>query len=74
MSNGIDEQESQLVERLRTLEDEFEHQMRARGFEPAQAEVTALPSLLAKLYAEREKLRADLERLKADGEQTDQSE
>ncbi len=41
----------------------FERQMRERGFEPAQAELVALPGPLAKLYAEREELRADLEEL-----------
>ena len=64
MSNKIDEQEGRLEERLREVEEEFERQMRERGFEPAQAELVALPGPLAKLYAEREELRADLENLK----------
>jgi hypothetical protein len=75
MSNKVDEQEGPLEERLREVEDEFERKMRARGFEPEKAEVTALPGLLAKLYAEREELRANLEDLKTDhSEQRDQSE
>jgi hypothetical protein len=60
------EQEGRLEERLKEVEETFERQMRERGFEPAQAELVALPGPLAKLYAEREELRADLENLKGD--------
>ena len=49
-----------LRERLRALNAEFDREMRARGFEPAQAENVALPSHLAKLYAEREQIKAKL--------------
>ena len=65
MSSKIPELEGQLEERLRKVEEDFERQMRERGFEPAQAELVALPGPLAKLYAEREQLRADLESIKA---------
>jgi hypothetical protein len=54
---------SELLQRLRDLDAEFERQMRARGFDPAQAENIALPSTLAKLYAERERTKARLEEL-----------
>ena len=54
---------SELEDRLREVEASFVRQMRARGFEPAQAENIALPGPLAKLYAEREELRAELEKL-----------
>ena len=54
---------SELHDRLRSLDAEFERQMRARGFDPAQAENIALPSSLAKLYAERERTKARLEEL-----------
>ena len=54
---------SELHRRLRDLNAEFERQMRARGFDPAQAENIALPSALAKLYAERERTKAHLEEL-----------
>lgn len=37
--------------------------MLARGFDPAQDENIAFTAPLAKLYAEREKLRAELEAL-----------
>ena len=53
----------ELHNRLRDLDTEFERQMRARGFDPAQAENIALPSHLAQLYAERERIRAQLEEL-----------
>ena len=65
----------QVEERLREVEKSFERLMRARGFEPAQTELIALPGPLAKLYAEREELRADLEELKAKPlEQEDETE
>jgi hypothetical protein len=54
---------NELHDRLRSLDAEFERQMRARGFDPAQAENTALPSTLARLYAERERTKAQLEEL-----------
>ncbi len=65
VSHTIHEQRGRLEGRLREVEEKFERQLRERGFEPAQAELTALPGPLAKLYAEREELRADLEKLKA---------
>ncbi len=71
MNHEIHEWGGRLEERLREVEERFERQMRERGFEPAQAELIALPGPLAKLYAEREELRADLEQLKADLEQRD---
>ena len=58
-SNLIDD----LREQLRVLNAEFEREMRARGFEPDQAENVALPSQLATLYAERETIKAQLEQL-----------
>ena len=50
-----------LRNQLRELDAEFDREMRARGFDPAQAENVALPSHLAALYAEREQIRAALE-------------
>ncbi len=49
---------------LRGLDAEFDREMRARGFDPAQAENVALPSHLAALYAEREQIKGALEELK----------
>ena len=54
---------NRLRERLRALDAEFDQEMRARGFDPAQAENVALPSQLAKLYAERERIIAELREL-----------
>jgi len=55
--------------RLRDLDERFDRQMRARGFDPAQAENVALSSGLAALKAEREEMRARIEELEAEGEQ-----
>ena len=52
-----------LRNKLRDLDAEFEREMRARGFDPAQAENVALPSHLATLYAQRETIKAQIEEL-----------
>jgi chaperonin cofactor prefoldin len=64
MSNKMGEVSNSLQERLREVEEQLQHKMRQRGFEPDQVEVVALPGDLAKLYAEREKLRAELDEIK----------
>jgi hypothetical protein len=51
----------ELNRKLRALDAEFDREMRTRGFDPAQAENVALPSHLAALYAEREKIKAQIE-------------
>jgi hypothetical protein len=53
----------ELNRRLRELDAEFDQEMRARGFDPLQAENVALPSHLATLYAERERIKAKLQEL-----------
>jgi hypothetical protein len=53
----------ELIATLLELDQRFEREMRARGFEPAQAENVALTSELARLYAAREEVRAELEEL-----------
>ena len=53
----------ELNQKLRELDAEFDREMRARGFDPAQAENVALPSHLAALYAEREQVIAQLAEL-----------
>ena len=60
MPKQTDDKHADLYSRLRKIEERFEHEMRARGFDPAQADNVALPGPLAKLYAEREQLRAQL--------------
>jgi hypothetical protein len=52
---------ARIRERLREVEEAFDLQMRARGFDPTQMENLALPANLAKLYAEREELRRLIE-------------
>ncbi|MFS8086449.1 MAG: hypothetical protein ACMG6H_12525 [Acidobacteriota bacterium] len=52
-----------LRDQLHALDAEFDREMRARGFDPAQAENVALPSHLAALYAERERIRTQIEEL-----------
>lgn len=63
--NDIEE----LREQLLAINAEFERELRARGFDPAQADNVALPSHLAALYAEREQIAAQLEE---QGEPTDE--
>ncbi len=57
----MDAENEMLRSRLRALDAEFDRELRARGFDPAQAENVALPSHLAALYAEREQIKAALE-------------
>ena len=57
----INTENDMLRQKLRTLDAEFDREMRARGFDPAQAENVALPSHLAALYVERERIRAALQ-------------
>ena len=61
MMNSDRERISTIRRKLRELDVEFDREMRARGFDPAQAENVALPSHLAALYAEREQIKAALE-------------
>jgi hypothetical protein len=53
----------ELEKRLGELDARFANEMRKRGFDPAQADNVALPSALAKLFAEREATKAELEEL-----------
>jgi hypothetical protein len=56
----------ELETRLKLLNQEFEKQMRARGFDPAQVENVALPSELAHLYGECQMLSEQLEEIKGE--------
>ena len=69
MANDNNNRRSELEAQLRLVDAEFDREMRERGFEPAQAENVALPTSLARLYAERETLKAELEDLASGGEQ-----
>jgi hypothetical protein len=53
----------ELQARLKSLNENFNREMRARGFEPAQAENVALPAALARLYMERQLLLEELNNL-----------
>ena len=53
----------ELEKKLEELDTQFADEMRKRGFDPAQADNVALPSALAKLFAEREATKAELEEL-----------
>ena len=59
-----------LAATLRELEETFEREMRARGFDPAQVENVALTSELARLYAAREELRMELQGLSPGADKT----
>jgi hypothetical protein len=56
-----------LNQRLRMLDAEFDREMRARGFDPAQQENIALPAHLAELYKQREQVKAELADLAGEG-------
>jgi hypothetical protein len=62
MNNDARRQE--LESRLKLLTQEFEQQMRARGFDPAQTENVALPTALARLYGECEMIREQLDEIR----------
>jgi hypothetical protein len=50
-----------LEEKLREVDRQLRSGMRARGFDPDQDDNLALTAPLARLYAERERLREELE-------------
>jgi hypothetical protein len=56
MVDNLNERRRELETRLRIVKESFERDMRARGFDPAQAENVALPAPLAKLYLELQSL------------------
>ena len=63
MPTDSDLRRVKLKAKLRKVEETFESELRARGFDPAQSQNVALPGSLAKLYAELEQLRSELEEL-----------
>jgi len=56
----------QLEARLQELTEQFEQQMRARGFDPEQADNVALPTALARLYVERQRVIEKLKEIRGD--------
>ena len=59
----------QLEARLHEITEQLEQQMRARGFDPEQADNLALPTSLARLYVERQTLLEKLEEIQGENEQ-----
>jgi hypothetical protein len=59
----------QLEARLLEITEQFEQQMRARGFDPQQADNVALPAALARLYIERQELLEKLDEIRGESEQ-----
>ena len=59
----------QLEARLLEITEQFEQQMRFRGFDPQQADNVALPAPLARLYIERQELLEKLEEIRGESEQ-----
>jgi len=57
----------ELEVRLKSIDEDFDREMRARGFDPGQAENVALPAALARLYMERQQLLEELNNLRANG-------
>ncbi len=55
----------ELETKLQLLNDNFEHELRLRGFDPAQVDHSALPAQLARTYMDRQQLLEALEELKA---------
>lgn len=53
----------ELERQLNSLNETFERELRARGFDPAQAENVALPAPLDRMYMERQLLLEELEEL-----------
>jgi hypothetical protein len=65
LSEYGEKRREKLAAKLRELDESFDREMRARGFDPSQAENVALTSKLAGLYAAREELRTEIENLSA---------
>ena len=63
MVDSMHKRREELATRLQALNTVFERQMRARGFNPEQAENVALTSELADLYAACQAIRTELEEL-----------
>ena len=60
--NEVDEV-SRIREKLRLVTEQFEREMRDRGFDPQQAETVPLTQSLANLHLEQTNLRAKLAEL-----------
>ena len=63
MSTDEVDEVSRIRERLRLVTEQFEREMRERGFDPQQAENVPLTRSLAELHLEQTNLRAKLAEL-----------
>ncbi len=61
---------AELAALLNEQDARFAQAMRAHGFDPAQADTTALPGALAELYATRAETRAELAELAMEAEES----
>lgn len=64
MSEDLKDRLKQLELQLQLINENFDRELRVRGFDPEQVETAALPTSLAKLYLERQALREELDDLK----------
>ena len=70
MSTGELEEIGRIRERLRLVTDQFEREMRERGFDPQQAQNIPLTPSLARLQLEQTNLTAQLAELTHEREQS----
>ena len=63
MSTDELDEVSRIREKLRLVTEQFEHEMRERGFDPQQAENIPLTQSLANLHLEQTNLRSKLAEL-----------
>jgi hypothetical protein len=54
----------QLESQLQLITENFEREMRARGFDPVQADNVALPAPLADLYLQQQSLMEQIEEIR----------
>lgn len=70
MSTDEVEEVKRIHEQLKLVTEQFEHEMRERGFDPEQAENIPLTPSLARLQLEQTHLRAQLAELTDEQEQS----
>jgi hypothetical protein len=64
MSEHLRDRLKHLELQLQTVSENFDRELRARGFDPEQVETAALPLTLSKLYVQRQALREELDNLR----------
>ena len=61
---------AELQHQLAELDARFQTEAKKRGFDPAQVENMALPTTLAKLFAEYTEIKSELEELASRGQRS----